>query len=54
MSRSSVKFVNGSFSCQLTGNYSWGVIEQRSCLSDGKEKEKERPEESDVPIRVDE
>ena len=31
-----------------------GVIEQRSCLSGGKEREKERPEESDVPIRADE
>lgn len=31
-----------------------GVIEQRSCLSGGKEREKERPEERDMPIRVDE
>lgn len=30
------------------------VIEERRCLSGGKEREDERPEESDMPIRVDE
>lgn len=36
------------------GGGEMGVIEQRSCLSGGEEREEERPEESDVPIRVDE
>jgi len=31
-----------------------GVIELRGCLSGGKLREKERPEESDMPIRFNE
>lgn len=50
VSRSDVKFVNRSFSLSPDTKLQLGVIEQRSCLSGGKE----RAEESDMPISVDE
>lgn len=54
MSRLGVKFVNRSFFLSTDMKLPLWVIEERRRLSGGKEGEDERPEESDVPIRVDE